>query len=80
MSFGMMVTRLAWMAHRFVSSKRPTRYASLASYTTRKENMNEQEMLEEGRFVAKAGPEGSQASRIYQRKRKTVVSSFEYVH
>lgn len=31
MSFGMMVTRLAWMAHRLVSSNRPTRYASLAS-------------------------------------------------
>lgn len=28
---GMMVTRLAWMAHRLVSSNRPTRYASLAS-------------------------------------------------
>merc|ERR1711905_97231 len=26
-----MVTRLAWMAQRLVSSKRPTRYASLAS-------------------------------------------------
>ncbi|PNH03640.1 hypothetical protein TSOC_010279 [Tetrabaena socialis] len=25
MSLGMMVTRLAWMAHRLVSSKRPTR-------------------------------------------------------
>jgi hypothetical protein len=25
MSFGMMVTRLAWMAHRLVSSKRPTK-------------------------------------------------------
>merc|ERR1719281_2301920 len=32
MSFGMMVTRLAWMAHRFVSSKSPTRYASDASW------------------------------------------------
>lgn len=31
MSLGMMVTRLAWIAHRLVSSKRPTRYASLAS-------------------------------------------------
>ena len=31
MSFGMMVTRLAWMAHKFVSSKSPTRYASEAS-------------------------------------------------
>ncbi|CAA7395137.1 unnamed protein product [Spirodela intermedia] len=29
MSFGMMVTRLAWMAHRLVSSKRPTRTAWL---------------------------------------------------
>ena len=28
MSFGMIVTRLAWIAHRLVSSKRPTRYAS----------------------------------------------------
>ena len=32
MSFGMMVTRLAWIAHRLVSSKSPTRYASLASW------------------------------------------------
>ena len=31
MSLGMMVTRLAWIAHRLVSSKRPTRYASEAS-------------------------------------------------
>ena len=31
MSLGMMVTRLAWMAHRLVSSNRPTRYASEAS-------------------------------------------------
>merc|ERR1719446_380188 len=31
MSLGMIVTRLAWMAHRLVSSKRPTRYASEAS-------------------------------------------------
>ena len=31
MSLGMMVTRLAWMAHRLVSSNRPTRYASAAS-------------------------------------------------
>ncbi|KAF2925317.1 hypothetical protein DAI22_06g043200 [Oryza sativa Japonica Group] len=31
MSLGMMVTRLAWMAHRLVSSKSPTRYASAAS-------------------------------------------------
>ena len=31
MSFGMMVTLLAWMAHMLVSSKRPTRYASDAS-------------------------------------------------
>lgn len=30
-SLGIMVTRLAWMAHKFVSSNRPTRYASLAS-------------------------------------------------
>ena len=29
MSLGMMVTRLAWMAHKLVSSKRPTRYASM---------------------------------------------------
>ena len=35
MSFGMMVTRLAWMAHRLVSSKRPTRYASDASCSAR---------------------------------------------
>merc|ERR550514_2648607 len=33
MSLGMMVTRLAWMAHRLVSSKRPTRYASEASWS-----------------------------------------------
>ncbi|KAK9670692.1 hypothetical protein RND81_13G218600 [Saponaria officinalis] len=32
MSLGMMVTRLAWMAHRLVSSNRPTRYASAASW------------------------------------------------
>ena len=31
MSFGIMVTRLAWIAHKFVSSKRPTKYASDAS-------------------------------------------------
>ena len=31
MSLGMMVTRLAWIAHRLVSSKSPTRYASDAS-------------------------------------------------
>ena len=28
----MIVTRLAWIAHRLVSSKRPTRYASAASW------------------------------------------------
>lgn len=33
MSFGMIVTRLAWIAHRLVSSNNPTRYASLASYS-----------------------------------------------
>jgi hypothetical protein len=31
MSLGMIVMRLAWIAHRFVSSKRPTMYASVAS-------------------------------------------------
>ena len=31
MSFGMMVTRLAWMAHRLASSSKLTRYASVAS-------------------------------------------------
>ena len=31
MSFGMMVTRLAWIAHKLVSSNSPTRYASEAS-------------------------------------------------
>merc|ERR1719341_912143 len=31
-SLGMMVTLFAWMAQRLVSSKRPTRYASLASW------------------------------------------------
>merc|ERR1719397_2169203 len=30
-SLGMMITLLAWMAQRLVSSNRPTRYASLAS-------------------------------------------------
>ena len=32
MSFGMMVTRLAWMAHRLASSNSLTRYASAASW------------------------------------------------
>ena len=31
MSLGMIVTLFAWMAHKLVSSNRPTRYASLAS-------------------------------------------------
>lgn len=31
MSFGMIVTRFAWIAQRLVSSKRPTKYASAAS-------------------------------------------------
>ena len=31
MSFGMIVTRLARMAHRLASSNNPTRYASVAS-------------------------------------------------
>jgi hypothetical protein len=31
MSFGMIVTRFAWIAHKFVSTKRPTSYASEAS-------------------------------------------------
>ena len=31
MSFGMMVTRFAWIAHKLVSSNKPTRYASDAS-------------------------------------------------
>ena len=34
-SFGIIVTRLAWIAHRFVSSKRPTRYDSEASCSAR---------------------------------------------
>ena len=34
-SFGMIVTRLAWIAHKLVSSKRPTRYASDASWSAR---------------------------------------------
>lgn len=34
-SLGMMVTRLAWIAHRFVSSKSPTRYDSAASCSAR---------------------------------------------
>ncbi|PKI77409.1 hypothetical protein CRG98_002182 [Punica granatum] len=33
MSFGMMVTLLAWIAHRLVSSNSPTRYASAASWS-----------------------------------------------
>lgn len=36
MSLGMMVTRLAWMAHKFVSSNSPTKYASLASWNVKK--------------------------------------------
>ena len=32
MSFGMMVTRLAWMAHRLASSNSLTRYASTTSW------------------------------------------------
>ena len=32
-SLGMIVTRLAWIAHRLVSSKSPTRYASAASWS-----------------------------------------------
>ena len=35
MSFGIIVTRLAWIAHKLVSSNRPTRYASEASWKTR---------------------------------------------
>jgi len=31
MSLGIIVTRLAWIAHKLVSSNRPTRYASAAS-------------------------------------------------
>ena len=31
MSFGMMVTRLVWIAHRLESSSKLTRYASVAS-------------------------------------------------
>ncbi|KAF8019361.1 hypothetical protein BT93_G0129 [Corymbia citriodora subsp. variegata] len=34
MSLGMMVTLFVWMAQRFVSSRRPTTYASAASWTT----------------------------------------------
>ena len=34
-SFGIIVTRLAWIAHKFVSSKRPTRYDSEASCSAR---------------------------------------------
>ena len=33
MSFGMIVTLFAWMAHRLESSRRPTRYASEASWS-----------------------------------------------
>ena len=35
MSLGMIVTLLAWMAQRFVSSKSPTMYASAASWRAR---------------------------------------------
>ena len=35
MSLGIMVTRFAWMAHKFVSSKRPIMYASAASWRAR---------------------------------------------
>src|SRR5438105_274911 len=35
MSFGMIVTLLAWMAQRLVSSKRPTKYDSDASWRAR---------------------------------------------
>ena len=35
MSLGVMVTRLAWIAARLVSSNRPTRYASLALWSAR---------------------------------------------
>jgi hypothetical protein len=38
MSFGMMVTRLAWMAQRLVSSKSPTRYASADGRLLEREN------------------------------------------
>ena len=31
----MMVTRLAWMAHKFVSSNKPTKYASDASWSAK---------------------------------------------
>ena len=34
-SFGMIVMCLAWIAHKLVSSKRPTRYASAASCSAR---------------------------------------------
>ena len=34
-SFGMMVTRFAWIAHKLVSSNNPTRYASDASCNAR---------------------------------------------
>ena len=32
MSLGIIVTLFAWIAHKLVSSNKPTRYASLASY------------------------------------------------
>ena len=35
MSLGMIVTRLAWMAHKLVSSNKPTKYASDASWRAR---------------------------------------------
>jgi hypothetical protein len=46
-----MVTRLAWMAHRLVSSKSETRYASEASWRA-------MTALEEGRIKDKDGAEG----------------------
>ncbi len=36
MSFGMIVTRFAWIAQSLLSSKRPTRYASKASWRARR--------------------------------------------
>ena len=60
MSCGKMVTRLAWMAHRLVSSKRPTRYASAASCRSRirdawRQRSNQRERRKEARRSRQAG-------------------------
>ena len=52
MSLGMMVTRLAWMAHRLVSSNRPTKYTSLASCSANTAELwNRKSVLKSVRFL-----------------------------